>query len=89
MVFPSEMIINIDPKEFSYLRLLYGFTSKGERNFACIFLHVHDLLFSNPSCELANNWSQAGSGVSGGNTMGNSDILNRNLNSCSLKEAKT
>ena len=33
--------------------------------------------------------SQAGSGVSGRNTMDNIDILNRNFNSCSLKEAKT
>ena len=32
MVFPGEMMINIDPKEFSYVRLLKEFTSKGEKN---------------------------------------------------------
>ena len=31
-MFPSEMIANIDPKEFSYIGLFKGFTSKGERN---------------------------------------------------------
>ena len=31
-MFPGEMMINIDPKEFSYVRLLMGFTSKGEKN---------------------------------------------------------
>ena len=38
MVFPGEMIINIDPKEFSYVRLLLEFTSKGERNAGVKFL---------------------------------------------------
>ena len=32
MVFPGDMIINIASKELSYVRLLEGFTSKGERN---------------------------------------------------------
>ena len=31
-MFPGEMMINIDPKEFSYVRMLKGFTSKGEKN---------------------------------------------------------
>ena len=31
-MFPGEMMINIDPKEFSYVRLLKEFTSKGEKN---------------------------------------------------------
>ena len=31
-MFPGKMMINIDPKEFSYVRLLKGFTSKGEKN---------------------------------------------------------
>ena len=38
MVFPGEVIIHIDPKEFSYVRLLKGFTSKGERNTGVKFL---------------------------------------------------
>ena len=38
MVFPGEMMINIDPKEFSYVRLLKGFTSKGEKNAGVKFL---------------------------------------------------
>ena len=38
MMFPGEMIINIDPKEFSYVRLLKGFISKGERNAGVKFL---------------------------------------------------
>ena len=36
MVFPGEMIINVDPKEFGYVKL--GFTSKGERNAGVKFL---------------------------------------------------
>ena len=38
MVFSGEMIINIDPKEFSYVRLFRGFTSIGERNAGVKFL---------------------------------------------------
>ena len=38
MMFPGEMIINIDPKEFSYVRVLNGFISKGERNAGVKFL---------------------------------------------------
>ena len=37
-MFPGEMIIYIDPKELSYVRLLKGFTSKGERNAGVKFL---------------------------------------------------
>ena len=32
MAFPGEMIVNKNPKEFSYIRLSWEFTSKGERN---------------------------------------------------------
>ena len=38
IVFPSEMIANIDPKEFSYIGLFKRFTSKGERNIGAKFL---------------------------------------------------
>ena len=31
MAFSGEMIVNKNPKEFSYIRLSWGFTSKGER----------------------------------------------------------
>ena len=38
IMFPSGMIANIDPKEFSYIGLFKGFTSKGERNVGAEFL---------------------------------------------------
>ena len=32
MAFPGEMIVNKNPKEFSFIRLSWEFTSKGEIN---------------------------------------------------------
>ena len=61
-MFPGEMMINIGPKEFSYVRLLKGFTSKGEKNaglkffFSGIKNYVESLLHF---CQTSIFWSSS------------------------------
>ena len=76
-------------KKLHVLRCAIGrLTNWRNCNLTCILPYIHDLLFRNPSCELANDWSRARNGVSCGSTMSNIDIWNRDFNSCSLKRLR-
>ena len=52
MAFPGEMIVNKNPKEFSYIRLSWEFTPKGERNALVRFIlsgFKNDVVFFKPT----------------------------------------